>query len=140
MTSAIDPTRPLDGIPASKGDLRANWAAAKAELEALQAELSTKMSAAFRLSAPGTIDLNSTNEQEVVIDLGGATKPPFAKAIRVDVIQDDPTVDTSALRWAAGYPVYDEAAGTSTSASVLVKFAIGSGVPATGRVRMFFEL
>jgi Pectate lyase superfamily protein len=33
MTSAIDPTRPVDGIPASKSDLRANLAAAKAELE-----------------------------------------------------------------------------------------------------------
>lgn len=33
MSSAIDPTRPQDGMPASKADLRANLAAAKAELE-----------------------------------------------------------------------------------------------------------
>ena len=36
MPSAIDPTRPPDNIPASKADLRANLAAAKAEIEALQ--------------------------------------------------------------------------------------------------------
>jgi hypothetical protein len=33
MPSNIDPTRPEDGIPASKADLRANLAVAKAELE-----------------------------------------------------------------------------------------------------------
>lgn len=37
MASAIDATKPLDGVPASKADLRANLAAAKAEIEALQA-------------------------------------------------------------------------------------------------------
>lgn len=37
MPSAIDPTKPADGVPAEKADQRANWAAAKAEIEALQA-------------------------------------------------------------------------------------------------------
>jgi hypothetical protein len=60
--------------------------------------------------------------------------------ILVDVIQDDPTVDTSALRWASAYPIYDEAASTDTSVRVLVKFAVPSGVPATGRARILFEL
>jgi hypothetical protein len=36
MTSAIDATKPADAVPASKADLRANLAAAKAEIEALQ--------------------------------------------------------------------------------------------------------
>lgn len=36
MASAIDPTKPADGVPASKADLRANLLAAKTEIEALQ--------------------------------------------------------------------------------------------------------
>jgi hypothetical protein len=137
MTSAIDPTKPEDGVPASKRDLRANLVAAKAEIEALQAELGNKLNAAFRLSAPSSVD--STDEQELAIDLGGATTPTFAKMIKVDSIQDDPAVDTSAVRWAAGYPVYDEAGSTETHARVLIKFAAAAGVPATGRARIFFE-
>jgi Pectate lyase superfamily protein len=38
MTSAIDATKPVDAIPAVKTDLRANLAAAKSEIEALQAK------------------------------------------------------------------------------------------------------
>lgn len=37
MPSAIDPTKPVDGLPAAKADLRSNLLAAKAEIEALQA-------------------------------------------------------------------------------------------------------
>ena len=36
MASQIDPTKPADGIPAVKADLRANLAAAKSEIEVLQ--------------------------------------------------------------------------------------------------------
>ncbi len=36
MASAIDPTKPLDGVPAVKSDLRNNLQAAKDEIEALQ--------------------------------------------------------------------------------------------------------
>jgi hypothetical protein len=36
MPSAIDPTKPVDGLPAEKAELRNNLAAAKNEIEALQ--------------------------------------------------------------------------------------------------------
>jgi hypothetical protein len=36
MPSQIDPTKPIDGVPASKADLRANLQSAKDEIEALQ--------------------------------------------------------------------------------------------------------
>jgi hypothetical protein len=39
MVSAIDPTKPADGVPASKADLRASLQAAKTEIEALQGRL-----------------------------------------------------------------------------------------------------
>ncbi|MGI9501171.1 MAG: glycosyl hydrolase family 28-related protein [Geminicoccaceae bacterium] len=38
MVSAIDPTKPLDGVPAVKSELRDNLQAAKTEIEALQNE------------------------------------------------------------------------------------------------------
>lgn len=41
MVSNIDSTKPLDGVPAAKADLRANLAAAKAEISALQAQTSS---------------------------------------------------------------------------------------------------
>jgi hypothetical protein len=86
------------------------------------------------------VDLNSTAQQAIDIPHASGAKPTAAQVILVDVIQDDPTVDTSALRWASGYPIYDEAASTDTAVRVLVKFAVPSGVPATGRARILFEL
>lgn len=41
MSSAIDPTKPADGVAAVKADLRNNLQAAKAEIEALQVEKGT---------------------------------------------------------------------------------------------------
>jgi hypothetical protein len=95
---------------------------------------------ALRLSMVGSVDLNSTAEQAIDIYYGIGAKPTAAKVILVDVIQDDPMVETSALRWAPGYPIYDEASSTDTMVRVLVKFAVPAGVPATGRARILFEL
>jgi hypothetical protein len=94
----------------------------------------------FRLSAAGGVDLNSTAEQAIDISHGSGATPAIAKVALIDVIQDDPTVDTSALRWAPGYPVYDEAASTGSIVRVRVKFAVPAGVPAFGRARILFEL
>lgn len=41
MTSAIDATKPLDSVAASKAEMRANFAAAKSEIEALQTQVGT---------------------------------------------------------------------------------------------------
>jgi len=94
----------------------------------------------LRLSLPGSVDLNSTAEQAIVISHASATRPSAANVILIDVIQDDPRVDTAALRWAAGYPIYDEDASTDTKLRVLVKFVEAVGVPATGRARVLFEV
>ena len=45
MSSAIDPAKPADGVPASKADLRTNLLCAKSEIEALQIGLATKADA-----------------------------------------------------------------------------------------------
>jgi hypothetical protein len=94
---------------------------------------------ALRLSSPGSVDLNSTAEQPIDIAHSTGAKSAFARVIIVDVIQDDPTIDTSAVLWAAGYPVYDAAASTDKNVRVLVKFAAPAGVPAAGRARILFE-
>jgi len=94
---------------------------------------------ALRLGAPGSVDLNSTAEQALDILHDTGAKLVSAKVILLDVIQDDPMVDTSALRWAPGYPVYNEAA-SDAKVRVLVKFAVPAGAPATGRARILFEM
>jgi hypothetical protein len=94
----------------------------------------------LRLSPPRVVDLNSTAEQAIDIAHEGSARPSAEKVVLVDVIQDQPAVDTSALRWAAGYPVYDEAASTSRMARVLLRFAVPAGVPVTGRARILFEV
>jgi hypothetical protein len=94
----------------------------------------------LHLSSPSSVDLNSTAEQAIDIPHASRGKPSTAKVVLVDVIQDDSKIDTSALRWAPGYPVYDEAASTDTRARVLINFAVPAGVPATARARILFEM
>ena len=95
---------------------------------------------ALRISPRGSVNLDSTAQQAIDIRHASGVRPTTAQVILVDVIQDDPTVDTSGLRWAPGYPIYDEAASTDTEVRVLVKFAAPAGVPATGRARILFEM
>jgi hypothetical protein len=62
MTSAIDPTKPAQNVPASKAEMRANWAAAKAEIELLQAATYvsvTKFGAVGDGTADDTVALQS---------------------------------------------------------------------------------
>jgi hypothetical protein len=81
MASSIDPTKPQDRVPAQKSDLRANLAAAKAEIEALQAGTTDAMHARPELRAyretcarPAaaanalTLDLAEGNVFEVTLD------------------------------------------------------------------------
>lgn len=49
MASNIDATKPADGVPADKGDLRANLLAAKNEIEELQRQVSLPWQSAFVL-------------------------------------------------------------------------------------------
>ena len=50
MSSAIDPTKPADGVAADKADLRANLRAAKEEIEDLQRRVSLPWQSAFVLN------------------------------------------------------------------------------------------
>lgn len=68
MASAIDPTKPADGVPAVKSDLRANLKAAKEEIEALQHLVATSLTlgSLISLDAKGGAFTNYRAAQDVV--------------------------------------------------------------------------
>lgn len=90
MSSSIDPTKPIDHVPAAKADLRANFQAAKDEIEALQAikfepgqaldmqdavlnrpelkDYAETMSAPDIAAGTLTLDLEAGNVFEVLVD------------------------------------------------------------------------
>lgn len=51
MASAIDPTEPADDVVSAKADQRANWAAAKSEIETLQTDVAGKAATAHNHDA-----------------------------------------------------------------------------------------
>ena len=87
MVSSIDPTKPADGVPASKADLRNNLASAKSEIETLQADLG----AIFRLTVSNetsaTVVLEDADERNyLVLDTGvSALEIPDSLALGVIV-------------------------------------------------------
>ena len=123
MASAIDPTKPEDGVPASKNAMRANWAAAKAEIEALQARLPIVL-----LSGADHgiwIDLDSTVEQILIIPHGlGAA--PAEREVFVEPVAAA-ALDLSAV--CLEYIKYLEASSTATHMAFAVKLRTGSGTP-----------
>jgi hypothetical protein len=74
MVSAIDPTKPLDGVPAVKADLRSNLAAAKSEIEALQArKIEDGMSFDMRGAVLANPVLKSYAENILTPEINGGT-------------------------------------------------------------------
>lgn len=68
MVSAIDPTKPIDGVPAVKGDLRDNLQAAKSEIEAIQTKISHTINLASYSGADPTGISDSTSALQTAID------------------------------------------------------------------------
>jgi hypothetical protein len=95
---------------------------------------------ALRMTTAGAVNLNVTTEQVLDVPHGQAAAPNAQNMILIDVIQDNPAVDTAPVRWAAGYPIYDQAGSTSSMARIRVRFSAGAGSAATGRARIFFAL
>lgn len=58
MTSSIDPAQPVTGVPASKSALRANFAAAKSEIETLQTQVGASGTSEIASSATTPPGLN----------------------------------------------------------------------------------
>jgi hypothetical protein len=123
VASAIDPTRPEDGIPASKSAMRANWAAAKAEIEALQAGLPIVLLSGADHGV--WIDLDSTVEQLLMVPHGlGAA--PAGREVFVEPVAPV-TLDLSEV--CLEYIKYLEASSSATEMVFAVKLRTGSGTP-----------
>lgn len=81
MVSAIDPTRPIDGVLASKADLRNNLAAARDEIEALQDDIANLLSA-----------LNLSDGETAFPELGGDNTPTGAQALTTILLALDAAI------------------------------------------------
>jgi hypothetical protein len=80
VASQIDPSKPADGVPAAKADLRANLQAAKSEIEALQAGKSKVWTRAANATASETIN-NADHETMLELTHGaGAITVTMAAA------------------------------------------------------------
>jgi hypothetical protein len=123
MASAIDPTEPEDGIPASKSAMRANWAAAKAEIEDLQARLPIVLLSGADHGV--WIDLDSTLEQILMVPHGRGAAPA-GREVFVEPVAPS-ALDLSAV--CLEYVKYLEAASSATEMAFAVKLLTGSGTP-----------
>ena len=97
MVSAIDPTKPRDGVPAKKADLRANLRAAKIEIEGLQV---TKLENGMPFEMGGALLTGPVLKQyaEVIaraITDGGELVIDFAKANAFEIFL---TEDVTSMR------------------------------------------
>ena len=123
MASAIDPTKPEDGVPASKSAMRANWAAAKTEIEALQARLPIVLLSGADHGV--WIDLDSTVEQILMVPHGRGAAPA-EREVFVEPVAPS-VLDLSAV--CLEYIKYLQAASTATEMAFAVKLLAGSGTP-----------
>lgn len=73
MVSAIDATKPEDGIPASKADLRNSLAAAKTEIEALQADLGGIFRLTVSNQTSATVIIEDADERTYLVLGSGVT-------------------------------------------------------------------
>ena len=95
MASAIDPTKPVDGVPASKADLRANLQAAKSEIEGLQT---------------GKADVGHQHGLVDIIDAGALASRDTVAAVEID----DDAVTNAKLANMAAATFKGRAAGAGT--------------------------
>ena len=106
MVSAIDPTKPLDGVPAVKKDLRDNLQAARTEIEALQNR--------SVLGQTGDVTITALSEQ-----------PSPASSAKVVIEQTDGSFRSTAL---ANLPIVSAGSGDGTTNVKSAPFnAVGDG-------------
>lgn len=104
MASNIDPTKPVDGVPAEKADLRANLTAAKAEIEALQSTVDAALQPSDVTSETltgrtGSVDLEGGADGDVLTVQGDGslaveTLPAATEALVIAVSEPDADLTT----------------------------------------------
>jgi hypothetical protein len=126
MVSAIDPSKPVDGVPAVKADLRANLLAAKNEIEALQTVAAASVKQFGAVGDGSTDDLDAfQNAIDAVSGDGGIVFVPASP---------DPYIIDGTLALKANVILAGEYAGS------ILKLADGANttlVAATGTTPLF---
>jgi hypothetical protein len=127
MASQIDPTKPVDGLPASKADLRSNLQSAKDEIEALQS---------------GKTDLGHQHALADIVDAGalaGLSQVDTAQIADGAVIASKIAADAvGATQLQDGIPISMQ--GALLSGAELVDYAESSPTPAISAGALTLDL
>jgi len=86
MVSAIDATKPADGIPASKADLRSNLATAKNEIETLQGDLGGVFRLSVSVETAATVVIEDTDERNYLVLTGGVNNLEISDSLALGVV------------------------------------------------------
>jgi hypothetical protein len=86
MVSSIDPTKPADGIPASKADLRNNLATAKTEIETLQTDLGGVFRLTVSNETSATILLEDADERNYLVLAAGVSALEVPDSLALGVV------------------------------------------------------
>lgn len=86
MVSAIDATKPADGIPASKADLRGNLATAKGEIEALQGDLAGIFRLSVSVETAATVVIEDADERNYLVLTGGVNNLEIPDGLALGVV------------------------------------------------------
>ena len=86
MVSAIDATKPADGIPASKADLRNNLATAKSEIEALQGDLAGVFRLSVSVEAAATVVIEDADERNYLVLTNGVASLEIPDSLSLGVV------------------------------------------------------
>ena len=86
MVSAIDATKPADGIPASKVDLRNNLATAKSEIETLQSDLGGVFRLAVSNETSATVVIEDNDERNYLVLESGVTTLEIPDSLALGVV------------------------------------------------------
>lgn len=86
MVSAIDATKPADGIPASKADLRGNLATAKTEIESLQGDLAGIFRLTVSVETAATVVIEDADERKYLVLESGTSSLEIPDSLALGVV------------------------------------------------------
>ncbi len=86
MVSAIDATKPADGIPAVKADLRNNLATAKTEIETLQTDLGGIFRLSVSVETASTVVIEDADERNYLVLASGAANLEVPDSLALGVV------------------------------------------------------